>query len=252
MPEKLTGTANPLDQLILTERIRTCGAESNRNYAAMHRSRFADVLRLCHGHLPSPHARVLDIGRSELTAHLLSFYRNVHTLGLDPSTDDGGHREISKMDAVPHITFDLLNSPARSIWPQCEPFDLIVFSEVIEHLAVAPEFVFACLGSLLAAGGVIVCTTPNAADISKRVRLALGQNPYERLRLYAGNPGHFREYTRRELCEIADSVGLKCKAQYYFNWLDGTGSPLRNGTLKLLRAYPPFRRFQVCVFTKHA
>ena len=240
-----------LTQLLETEKAITCGEESRRTYSEMHRARFADILRLCQSQVPDASARVLDIGRSELTAYLANFYQNVHTLGLDPATDDGGHREVSTMDAVPHITFDLLNSPAISTWPECGAFDLIVFSEVIEHLSVAPEYVLAALGSLLADKGVLICTTPNATDIGKRIKMALGRNPFDRLRLYANNPGHVREYTQQELRDIAASVGLRCTSHSYFNWIeDKAGNPIKAAVMKLLRLYPSFRPVQSVVLTR--
>jgi SAM-dependent methyltransferase len=240
-----------LSQLLEAEKARTCGPASSKLYADLHKTRFADILRLCRSEVPDSSARVLDIGRSELTTHLLNFYRDVHTLGLDPVTDDGGHRESGKLDGGPHITFDLLDSHTISKWPDPDRFDLIVFSEVIEHLWVAPEFVFAFLESLLTDQGVLICTTPNAADIGKRVKLVLGRNPYERLRLYSINPGHIREYTRQELCDIADSVGLRCKGHFYFNWMAyRSGNSVKAAVMKLLRAYPPFRPFQACILSK--
>ena len=240
-----------LAQILEAEKAKTCGQESMHSYFDMHQARFADILRLCQNQVPNPSARVLDIGRSELTAYLLNHYQNVYTLGLDPSIDDGGHREITRMDAVHHITFDLLNSHNVSSWPDTERFDLIVFSEVIEHLCVAPEFVFAFLASLLSSDGVLICTTPNATDIAKRIRLVLGRNPYERLRLYSTNPGHIREYTRQELREIGDSVGLSCISHSYFTWIQNKGgSRLKAQIMKLLRLYPPFRSFQACVLTR--
>jgi SAM-dependent methyltransferase len=240
-----------LTQLLEAEKARTCGQESRRNYADVHKARFADILRLCQTHVPEPSARVLDIGRSELTAYLQNFYSNIHTLGLDPVVDDGGHRELSKLETVPHITFDLLNSHIVSSWPHRCCFDLIVFSEVIEHLCVAPEFVFAALRSLLADRGTLICTTPNAADISKRLKLGFGHNPYERLRLYSINPGHIREYTRQELREITESVGLCYMSHSYFNWIqDGKGHRVKKIILRALRSYPAFRSFQACVLAK--
>jgi cyclopropane fatty-acyl-phospholipid synthase-like methyltransferase len=237
--------------LLEAEKAESCGQESRQRYFDMHQNRFADILRLCQKHVPNPSDRVLDIGRSEITAYLSNFYHNIHTLGLDPFTDDGGHREVSNMDTVPHITFDLLNSRNVSSWPDCGSFDLIVFSEVIEHLCVAPEFVFATLSSLLTEQGVLICSTPNGADFAKRVRLALGRNPYERLRLYSINPGHIREYTRQELFEIADSVGLSCISHSYFNWVHNRGrNQIKAAIMKLIRIYPSFRPFQVCVLTK--
>jgi hypothetical protein len=199
--------------------------------------------------VPEPSARVLDVGRSELTVYLSKFYKDIHTLGLDPSLDDGGHREVSSMAAVPHIVFDLLHSDRIAAWPACGHFDLIVFSEVIEHLSLAPEYVFAALNALLTdKGGVLICTTPNAADIAKRVRLVLGRNPYERLRLYSMNPGHIREYTGQELREIAESVGLRCVQHAYFNWIQPDENPMKTLLKKLARSYPSFRSFQASIF----
>lgn len=250
MPSK-QNAEQVLTQLLETEKAITCGPKSRQTYSEMHQARFADILRLCRSQVPDASARVLDIGRSELTAYLTNFYQNIHTLGLDPATDDGGHREVSAMDAVPHITFDLLNSAAVSTWPQTAAFDLIVFSEVIEHLSVAPEYVFAALSSLLADQGILICTTPNAADIGKRIKMAFGRNPYDRLRLYANNPGHVREYTRQELCEIAASVGLRCTSHSYFNWIeDKAGNPIKAAVMKLLRLYPSFRPVQAAVLTR--
>jgi len=241
-----------LIQMLEAEKAEACGQESRYRYVDIHKARRVDIMRLCQSQVPNPSARVLDIGRSELTACLLNHYKNVHTLGFDPSVDDGGHREISKMnDTVHHITFDLLNSYNVSAWPDTECFNLIVFSEVIEHLCVAPEFVFAFLSSLLSSDGVLICTTPNAADIAKRIRLIFGRNPYERLRLYSTNPGHIREYTRQELREIVDSVGLSCTSHSYFNWIQKRGgSRLKAQIMRVLRLYPPFRQFQACVLTK--
>lgn len=241
-----------LTEMLEVETAEACGQESRHRYLDLHKARRADIMRLCQSRVPNPSARVLDIGRSELTACLLNHYKDVHTLGFDPSVDDGGHREISNMDdTVHHITFDLLNSHNVSAWPDTERFDLIVFSEVLEHLCVAPEFVFAFLSSLLSSDGVLVCTTPNAADISKRIRLFLGRNPYERLRLNSTNPGHIREYTGQELREIVDSVGLNCTSHSYFNWIQKrSGSRLKDQIMRVLRLYPPFRQFQACVLTK--
>ncbi|WP_213806495.1 class I SAM-dependent methyltransferase [Granulicella sp. dw_53] len=242
-----------LARLVQLEKSVTCGQESRQNYLAMHGRRFADILSLCRREVPNASARVLDIGRCELTAYLSGFYRNIQTLGLDPLVDDGGHREVSAMGDVPHITFDFLDAPHVSRWPEGDRFDLIVFSEVLEHLHVAPEFVLTFLSSLLSERGILVCTTPNAAEIGKRIRMAMGRNPYERLRLYEMNPGHVREYTKRELGEIAKSVGLSCRDHSYFNWIeDKDGNPIKALLVRLIRAYPAFRPFQMCILERLA
>ena len=242
-----------LARLIESEKLATCGQGSRRTYSDIHKRRFADTLHLCKAYAPDPSARVLDIGRSELTSYLSTFYWNIQTLGLDLALDDGGHREQGGMNSLKHIRFDLLESSAPSAWPDCGPFDLIVFSEVLEHLHVAPEFVFAFLRSLLSPAGVLMCTTPNATEIGKRLRMLAGRNPYERIRLYAGNPGHFREYTQKELVEIGCGAGFHCEDHMYMNWQHGSGRSWLKATLAwLVRSYPSFRSSQVCVFSSEA
>ncbi len=239
-----------LSHLVEAERRITCGRASMQTYAEIHQRRFADTLRICREYAPETSARVLDIGRSELTAYLAGFYRDVQTLGIDPTVDDGGHREQTAMTVMRHITFDLLDASRPAAWPKCGPFDLIVFSEVIEHLHVAPEFVFAFLRSLLSPDGVLVCTTPNAVSAGKRLHMLAGRNPYERLRLYATNPGHIREYTREELVEIGLRAGLRCRSHVYFDWPHG--KPNRGPkavAARLVRSYPPFRSSQVCILS---
>jgi SAM-dependent methyltransferase len=236
-----------LSKLLATEKASTCGEVPRQNYFAIHEERFADILQLSKTFVPDPSARVLDVGRSELTAYLSKFYKDIHTLGLDPDVDDGGHREMSAMDAVPHIVFDLLHTDRIASWPASDPFDLIVFSEVLEHLSIAPEYVFAALRSLLKDNGILICTTPNAVDLVKRIRLFLGKNPYERLRLYATNPGHIREYTGEELREITESIGLQCVRHAYFHWAKIDQNPIKKVLRKFACSYPPFRRFQACV-----
>jgi len=188
---------------------------------------------------------------TELTAYLSTFYRDIHTLGLDPQTDDGGHRETQDLRAIPHITFDLLDAPSVACWPECGTFDLIVFSEVIEHLHVAPAFVLAFLRALLSPDGVLVCTTPNAIEITKRIRLLAGRNPYEQIRFYPANPGHIREYTQEELVNIAASVGLDCRSHSFNDWIVAKKSRfLKAAVRRLLSVYPPFRQFQMLVFVR--
>jgi hypothetical protein len=78
--------------------------------------------------------------------------------------------------------------------------------------------VLAYLGQLIAPRGLLLLQTPNAVALRKRVRMLLGQNPFERLRVDRGNPGHFREYTASELRELLAGAGFSTEAvwmKYY-------------------------------------
>ncbi len=187
----------------------TSSDQAKDSYLKDHSYRFNWIFSFCSELLPQKQSRVLDVGQSYLTKMLADYYENVWTIGLDPEVDAGGHRSNSSdQPKIPHITFDLNNAKLIDRWPPIDQrFDLIVYSETIEHLTAAPEYSLLFLSCLLSPNGILVVTTPNAVTLSKRIKFIFGRNPFEQLRLLSENPGHYREYTLRELSEI----GARCK-----------------------------------------
>jgi SAM-dependent methyltransferase len=104
-----------------------------------------------------------------------------------------------------HVQVDL-NDPER---PPLEEHDVVVCSEVIEHLHVAPVPVVRYLASALRPGGRLILQTPNATALPKRLRMAVGRNPYDLIRDEPGNPGHFHEFTVPELLGVVEAAGLE-------------------------------------------
>ena len=165
-----------LRRRLLEEEQRTHG---NHDYRRFHEGRFRYVLSLCRELVPSPDAPVLDVGRSFLTSVLATHYRDVTTLGFAPADD--GHVAAHSIGALrgPHIAFDLNDARSPELWPKLGArFGLVVFAEVIEHLYAAPEFALGLLREALAPGGFLVCQTPNATSLTKRLKMILGQNPF--------------------------------------------------------------------------
>jgi hypothetical protein len=50
--------------------------------------------------------------------------------------------------------------------------------------------------------------------------MLLGENPYEPIRLEAGNPGHFHEYTVDELRTAVEEAGLTVERTITANYFD--------------------------------
>ncbi len=196
---------------IITQEIKfTCGLIAEKEYLKQHGNRFKSTFKVCKQILPDSKSSVLDIGRSPFTELLLSHYTNVSTLGFDPKLDDGGHREENTLNTQLHIIFNLDNSKDFEKWPKYnEQFDLITFCETIEHLHSAPEYTVAFLSTLLKPNGKLLITTPNAATLKNRITLLFGKNPFEKIRLYDKNPGHFREYTVSEMTAMGRDLGLR-------------------------------------------
>jgi SAM-dependent methyltransferase len=229
-------------------------AEPNERYVAFHRPRFSFLLDVLRKHVGQEAGRVLDVGRSPLTALLARELRTpVDSLGLEPDEELSTGR---------HHCFDLNETqfPER-----CRtgpgPYDVIVFAEVLEHLYTAPELVLAYVRRLLRPGGLLLLQTPNAVSLSKRMKLALGINPFGRIRVDKANPGHFREYTLAELKEVlkgADFSVEKVWRRHYSDvrfarhetgheppaWISGA---LRNATYRVL---PPSLREGITILAR--
>jgi cyclopropane fatty-acyl-phospholipid synthase-like methyltransferase len=199
----------------------TCGDEAARIYHQSHLHRFHKTIEICKKLAPNPHIQVLDVGSSFLTKLLAQEYEKVYTLGLDRTKDKGGqqYKSVNTL-SLPHITFDLNDSPNTNRWPKIKQvFDLIVFAETIEHLYIATEYSLTFLSSLLSKEGILLVTSPNAAMIVKRLILLLkGKNPFQQFRLYSENPGHYREYTMKELSEAAARCQLDVIYSEYINF----------------------------------
>lgn len=157
-------------------------------------------------------SKILDIGASPFTDYLRVEYGKVDTLGLEP--------DASGTEGTDYF-FDLNLCMDRQSWRTDLPrYDIVVFSEVLEHLHTAPTLVLAYLETLISSGGVLLVQTPNAASLSKRIKLMLGYNPYELIREAAGNPGHFREYTKKELLGFFKKDSWKLEHFNYESYFD--------------------------------
>lgn len=157
--------------------------------------------------------RMLDVGPSFFTQLLCDQFPNdsILSLGIDHATSRGGHWPTTlALEGVTFHPYDLRQCHDPSTWPALPPIDLIIFSEVLEHLYVSPVHVLSCFRSLLAPGGHLLLTTPNAATLPKRLRFALlGKNPIPLFRENGENPGHYREYSQAELRQVGEKAGLE-------------------------------------------
>lgn len=183
------------------------------DYLRFHAPRFKYVLN-CLDRYVRPGQRVLDIGMSRLTRLIHErFEQPVDALGFgDDRPIDSGHYY--------HLDLNDCQHPERCR-DDLPGYDAIVFAEVIEHLHTSPRLVLEYLAGLLNPGGVLIVQTPNAVALPRRLAMALGRNPYELIREDWTNPGHFREYTARELRTYAEAVGLtfeRCDFVSYFDY----------------------------------
>ena len=177
--------------------------EEQQLYLSIHAKRFEIILSLIN---KNPQTKTLDIGPSFLSELLYKrFGENLSLLGFKNEDSFGGHLpNASIFEKVKLIEQDLnfyqLSSQIK------EKFDLIICGEVMEHLYTSPKKLFQNLHSLLNKDGILIIQTPNAASLKKRLTLLLGKNPFEMPRENLQNPGHYREYTSKELIDLGNET----------------------------------------------
>jgi hypothetical protein len=179
-----------------------------REYLDYHAQRYArllDAVRGLAGRVtPEGSLQILDVGPNLQTGllRLTQPEAVVDTLGF-------ANPAVPPREREQHQEFDLNHSSEQGRRPVLSRrYDLIILAEVLEHLHIPASIVLEFLGGALRRPGFIVIQTPNAAALHKRLALLMGRNPVQAPRVCQENPGHFHEYTLRELREQVTAGGL--------------------------------------------
>ncbi len=154
--------------------------------------------------------KVLDIGCRN--GALTKFYREGNSLvGVDI---DSKALAIAKKElAIETMHLDL-NGP----WPFARAqFDVVVATEVIEHLYM-PDQIVGKIACVLSDDGALVGSVPNAFSLINRGRLLLARKRYTPL----GDSTHINHFTHAELLEILQRhfYDVRIEAFGRYAWLD--------------------------------
>lgn len=195
-------------------------------YGPQHRERFRELFNACAYLLADrPAPRMLEFGTSEFSA---MYKRFCPDMVLDLSDRPVAPGYIGFTEAVArritdcngYFPVDLTGGAAAVVHSAIPPqaYDLVVFTEVIEHLDVHPVELIEALLGLLKAEGWLYLTTPNFFRRENLARIARFENPQE---VYpAGNGNwdghhHHREYAAKELFRFVEQAGGRTAAFYF-------------------------------------
>ena len=197
------------------------GKEYPQDHLVFHKRRFAELLNACcYFSRRRPHARVLDVGNTQNLAWYKAFLPGIELVAADrpggPDYADSDHRirlDLNTGDLGP------LNATA--------PYNLIVFTEVLEHLSVSPVLLLRQLVALLATDGVLYLTTPNffrSANLAKNpaapesaAHVPCGQHrsapSHARIRDGRAAGGHDRSRSAGSDVGTSPIVGTMCRCR---------------------------------------
>jgi len=88
-------------------------------------------------------------------------------------------------------------------------FDVVLFCEVIEHLAYDPHRALLEIKRVLKPGGILILSTPNVARIENIIKILLGANIYDLYSRHGIFGRHNREYSRHELYLLFQHCGFE-------------------------------------------
>lgn len=169
-------------------------------YYQIHSVRYQQILSSIK-HLGLPlRSKILDIGCYPLYLFNQLEQQNYHVFGISSIHEPVDH---------PHVKVcDLEN---EDIPFNTNQFDLVVFTEVFEHLSHSPQKVITEIYRILKPGGHLLFTTPNVLRFQNLVNLILGKNIYFPL-FQLDQPlnfRHHREYTQKEISQIMGNSHFK-------------------------------------------
>ena len=199
------------------------GEISHRGYAYAYDNRRRKTLQLV-SEVLSPPARILDVAAAQgnfslalaemgydvtwndLRAELADYVRQKHDRGV--------------IDFAAGNAFEL-NFPA--------PFDALLITEIIEHVAHPDEFLAKAAG-LVRPGGYIIMTTPNGKYFRNPLpKFSTCADPsiYEAIQFKPNSDGHIFLLHPEEVPTLASAAGLEIDRCELFT------NPLTNGHMKL-------------------
>jgi len=207
------------------------GPVTNRGYAYAYENRRRATLALVEEVVPTG-SRILDVAAAQGNFTLTLAERGYRVTWNDLRADLAGYvalkHERGEVAFAPGNVFDLDIE---------QPFDCVVATEVIEHVAHPDDFLTK-LAELARPGGYVVLTTPNGAYFRNRLpRFSNCDDPdvFESVQFQPNADGHIFLLWPDEIERLAEQTGLILERCEHIT------TPLTNGHIKLglaLRVLP--------------
>jgi hypothetical protein len=134
------------------------------------------------------------------------------------------------------------------------PFDLVMLSDIIEHLHESPRDIMNLSIACLREGGWCVVTMPNSVNLRKRLSVLLGRTIYPPATQFFESRGrwrgHIREWTPAETGALLRWIGLEGVVVRTFHGMVGRRlpSPLLRTLYRVFTLMAPNTRDSICAW----
>jgi 2-polyprenyl-3-methyl-5-hydroxy-6-metoxy-1,4-benzoquinol methylase len=202
---------NTTQQLLSVETSIT--SQSERAYFWIHEARYAEILQ----HITAITNQIKKQSRAETRIRVLDvgcfpyhLGQAMEEMGLDVYGISSQHEPLQG-SKIKTCNIEKDKFPFKDNF-----FDIVIFTEVLEHLPQAPLHTIREIYRVLSPGGSILITTPNIARSINRAKLLLGKSVTYPLSQVLEQDGkgsniyhrHNREYTVAEVAELTRLAGF--------------------------------------------
>jgi SAM-dependent methyltransferase len=184
----------------------------------------------------TPPARILDFGAGPCDKTSILAVLGYECFACDDLSDDwhlleGNRETILAFASKFNIQYHISDSTAELPFAKGQ-FDMLMMHHVLEHLHDSPRDLINGLLELVKPRGYLFVTVPNAANLMKRAKLAIGHTNLPSFETYYWYPnpwrGHHREYVRGDLLRLTEYLGLECvEIRGCHHMIDGIPAYLR-------------------------
>ena len=187
------------------EYLKMNGLEENFDYFSFHKNRFDFLLETLTDNYKAG-SKFLDIGSFNGYMMLGAKMIGYESYGTDLAQFVEGAKSLSSFYKFENRAADL----SSELIPYSDnSFDLILFSETLEHLNFYPLDLFKEISRVLMPGGAVIITTPNLIRLNNVLKLILGQSINHEIEKTYSPGTHFREYSFKEIKYLCEKAGLK-------------------------------------------
>lgn len=187
--------------------------ELSENAFKGHKKRYADMLKLVTRKIKK--GKILDVGASPY--HIMY---SLQKLGFDTWGIDINFSILKEFQRKFNLKVIRHDAEKGRLPFEDQEFNIVIFTEVFEHLGVDPLMALKEIRRILKPKGVLILSTPNLYALHKIIMFLFGRsfnNALEELNKVesTGYMGHIREYSNKEIKTILKNCGYKVKESYF-------------------------------------